>query len=83
MQEILHSLTIEQRKNITVGGVDSVKSFSSVRIELVLSGTNLRLVITGENLKISGFSKSSGTFTATGTVESVKYGGGLKSRIFR
>ena len=83
MQEILHSLTVEQRKNISISGVESVKSFSSTRIELVLSGSNLRLTVTGENLKIRGFSKTGGNFTATGNVESVKYGGGLKSRIFR
>lgn len=66
-----------------MSGVDSVKSFSSTRIELVLVENKLRLTIIGENLKISGFSKTSGSFTATGLVESVKYGGGLKSRIFR
>ena len=83
MQEILHQLTIEQRKSISVSGVDSVKSFSSTRIELLLVENKMRLTISGENLKISGFSKTSGAFSATGTVESVKYGGGLKSRIFR
>ena len=83
MQEFLHQLSIEQRKNIVVGGVESVKSFSSTRIELVLCENKMRMTITGENLKISGFSKTNGTFTATGTVESVKYGGGLKSRIFK
>ena len=83
MQEILHSLTVEQRKSVMVSGVESVKSFSENRIELELSGSKTRLTITGTGLKISGFSKANGSFSATGTVESVRYGGGWKSRIFR
>lgn len=83
MQEFSHSLTIEQRKNLTASGVESVKAFSETRIELELSGSKTRLSITGTGLKISGFSKSNGTFSATGTVESVRYGGGWKSRLLR
>lgn len=83
MQESLHSLSIEQRKNITVSGVESVKSFSETRIELCLTSGNVRLLITGTGLKITGFSKSGGTFTAVGTVESVRYGSGFKTKLFK
>ena len=83
MQEISHSLTIEQRKSISVSGVDSVKSFSESKIELSLLGGNTRLIVTGSGLKITGFSKTNGTFTATGTIESVRYGGSLRSKLFR
>ncbi|MBQ5926423.1 MAG: YabP/YqfC family sporulation protein [Clostridia bacterium] len=76
-------MTIEQRKSISVSGVDSVKSFSESKIELSLLGGNTRLIVTGSGLKITGFSKTNGTFTATGTIESVRYGGSLRSKLFR
>lgn len=82
-QELSHALTIEQQKSVSVSGVESVRSFSPTRIELQLSGGGTRLTIAGTELKITGFSKSSGSFTATGKVESARYGGGLKSRIFK
>lgn len=83
MQEISHLLSIEQRKSVSVTGVESVKAFSETKIELALSGSTTRLTITGTSLKITGFSKSNGTFTAAGTVESVRYGGGLKARLLK
>ena len=84
MQEISHSLTIEQRKSISVSGVDSVKSFSESKIELSLLGGNTRLIVTGSGLKITGFSKTSGAFTAEGTVTGISYGGkSLAARIFK
>jgi hypothetical protein len=78
MQEILHSLSIEQQKNISVSGVESVTAFSETRISLLLNGGG-RLYVEGTGLKITGFSKTGGTFTATGSVSGVRYGGkGLK-----
>lgn len=81
MQENLHSLTIEQQKSVTVTGIESVSSFSESQIVLVLCGGGTRLFITGSGLKITGFSKNSGTFTATGSVSGARYGG--KSAKFR
>ncbi len=84
MQETIHSLDIQQQKNITATGIESVASFSETQIVLTLSGNNTRLYITGSGMKITGFSKTSGTFTATGNVGGVRYGGkSLKSRLFR
>jgi hypothetical protein len=74
MQEILHSLTIEQQKNIAVTGVESVVAFSESQIALLLSGGG-KLYIFGSGLKITGFSKSSGTFTASGNASGARYGG--------
>lgn len=76
-------MSIEQRKSVSVTGVESVKAFSETKIELALSGSSTRLTITGTNLKITGFSKSNGTFTAVGTVEGARYGGGWKTRLFK
>ncbi len=84
MQETLHALDIQQQKSITATGIDSVSSFSETQIVLTLSGAGTKLYITGSGMKITGFSKTSGTFTATGNVGGVRYGGkSLKSRIFR
>lgn len=83
MQENKHVVTIEQRKNITVTAVESVIAFSEVKITLaLLSGDKLHVVGTG--LKISGFSKTVGTFAAEGCITGISYGGkSFASRIFK
>lgn len=79
----LHHLTIDQRKTISVSGVESVNAFSPSRIALTLSdGT--KLFIAGMDLKISAFSKESGEFQAVGSVAGVSYGGkGFVAKIFK
>ena len=68
-----HSVTIEQRKNITVSGVESVTAFSEVKIVLALVGGQ-KMQVVGSGLKITGFTKNSGTFTAEGEFSGVSYG---------
>lgn len=83
MQENKHYIQIEQRKNLTVSAVESVMAFSEVKIVLALLGGE-RLTVVGTDLKITGFSKTSGSFAAEGTVVSVSYGGkGLISKLFK
>ena len=78
-----HLLTIEQKKKITVTGVESVLAFSEVKITLVLIGGQ-KLHVVGTGLKITAFSKSSGSFCAEGSVTGVSYGGkSFASRLFR
>lgn len=78
-----HSVSIEQRKVITVSGVESVAAFSEVKIVLVLMGGE-RMHVVGTGLKITGFLKSSGSFTAEGTVSGISYGGkSFASRLFK
>ncbi len=78
-----HSVTIEQRKSIVVNGVDSVLAFSEVKILLLLIGGE-KMQILGMELKITGFSKASGSFTAEGTFSGVSYGAkSIVSRIFK
>ena len=78
-----HSLSIEQRKLLSVSAVENVLAFSEVKIVLLLVGGE-RLNIIGSGLKITGFSKSSGSFTAEGTLTGVQYGGkGLAEKIFK
>ena len=83
MQENKHSIIIEQRKNITVSAVESVVAFSEVKILLSLIGGE-RMSILGSGLKITAFSKSSGSFTAEGIVTSISYGGkSVVAKIFK
>ena len=68
---------------ITVSGVESVAAFSEVKIVLKLLGGE-RMHVIGSDLKIVGFSKSSGSFTAEGTVSGVSYGGkSFAARLFK
>ena len=83
MQENKHSVMLEQRKNLSVSGVESVSSFSEVKIALTLLGGE-RMHVIGSGLKITGFSKTSGTFTAEGEIVGISYGGkSLAARIFK
>ena len=83
MQENKHSVTIEQRKYLSVSAVESVVAFSEVKICLALVGGE-RMSVIGTNLKITGFSKTNGTFSAEGKITSVSYGGkGVAARIFK
>ena len=83
MQDNKHSVMLEQRKNLSVNGVESVSSFSEVKIVLTLLGGE-RMSVIGSGLKITGFSKTSGTFTAEGDVMGISYGGkSLAARIFK
>lgn len=83
MQENKHSVVLEQRKNLIVSGVESVASFSDVKIVLSLLGGE-RMQVIGAGLKITGFSKASGSFTAEGDVIGISYGGkGFVAKIFK
>ncbi len=78
-----HQINIEQRKKITVSGVEFVKAFSEVKIVLSLLGGE-KLHVVGIGLKITGFVKASGVFTAEGTITGISYGGkSFASKLFR
>ncbi|MBQ8292085.1 MAG: YabP/YqfC family sporulation protein [Clostridia bacterium] len=78
-----HTVSIEQRKSITVSGVESVSAFSEIKIALTLIGGE-KMYVVGTGLKITAFSKSSGSFTAEGNVSGVSYGGkSFASKLFR
>ena len=79
-----HSLGIEQCKKITATAIESVDSFSDKQI--VMSYSAGRIVVAGNGMKIINFSKSNGSFAATGEIISVRYigkGMGLKSKLFK
>jgi hypothetical protein len=83
MQDNKHSVLLEQKKSLSIGGIESVSSFSEVKIVLTLLGGE-RITVIGSGLKITGFSKTSGVFTAEGDVMGISYGGkSLTARIFK
>lgn len=79
-----HSLGIEQCKKVTATAIDSVDAFSDKQI--ILSYSAGRIVVTGNGMKIVNFSKTGGSFAATGEIVSVRYigkGASLKSKLFK
>ena len=74
------TLTLEDRRKISLTGVESVDAFSDKCIRLTVSG--IKLSIEGEKLKILSFSEGSGNFAASGEVSSLRYGRGGKRSIF-
>ncbi len=79
-----HILTIENRKRISATQIDAVEAFSPT--QLVLSYAGGRIIVGGSDMKITAFSKSTGSFSASGTINSVKYAqgvGGLRQKLFK
>lgn len=79
-----HLLSIENCKRITATGISSVDAFSPT--QLILSYSGGRIIVTGSEMKITAFSKTSGQFSANGTVTGVKYAGkamGFKQKLFK
>lgn len=79
-----HTLTVENLKRVTATEVQSVDSFSDR--QMVLSYRGGRIVVQGSGMKIVNFSKSTGAFTATGDIISVRYmqkGLNLRQKLFK
>lgn len=79
-----HILTVENRKRISATQIEAVEAFSST--QLVLSYAGGRITVAGSDMKITAFSKSNGSFTACGTINSVKYAQGagrLRQKLFK
>ena len=83
MQKDVHQITLTQKKEVVVTGVEGVLSFSETKIALSLVGGG-KLFVAGSGLKISGFSKENGIFSASGTLTGASYGGsGFAAKLFR
>ena len=84
MENTPHTLTVEDCKKLSATAIDSVDAFTPSQI--ILSYAGGKIVVTGSDLKIAGFSKSGGSFTAIGKVTGVKYaakGARLAQRLFK
>ena len=84
---ISHNLIMQERKNLILGGVCDVYSFSE---ELMIIETTMgELTIRGEGLHIEGFNRETGDMQMNGRVVALAYTGDAKKsgslfgRIFR
>lgn len=86
--DTVHNLIMENRKKLSVSGVDDVESFNEE--EIVLHTDMGVLVIHGEELHINKLSVEIGEVVIEGTVAGVEYveggrgkGGSFLSRMFK
>jgi len=80
-----HNLSMENRKQLTLSGVEEVQSFDEK--EIILMTSCGMLVIRGEGLTISRLSVDSGDVSVQGMVSSLSYAevapsGSLWTRLF-
>ena len=82
-----HHVVIEDRKSLTVSGVEDVERFDENTI--VLSTSKGAMVVTGENLHIEKLSLDGGDLKVEGDIDAVTYEdevggrGGFFSRLLR
>ncbi len=82
-----HHVVIEERRSLTVSGVEDVERFDETSI--VLSTSKGTMVVTGENLHIEKLSLDGGDLKVEGDVDAVTYEddgagrGGFFSRLLR
>ncbi len=67
----VEKLILEGRKRLSMTGVDSVDSFSEEWLKLTVSGS--KVTVFGENIKITAYNKLSGTLSADGVFNEIKY----------
>ncbi len=83
-----HHVVLEERKNLSVSGVEDVERFDENTI--VLSTSRGTMVVTGENLHIEKLSLDGGDLKVEGDIDAVSYeddgetrNGGFFSRLLR
>ena len=80
-----HILTLDNRKLLTLSGVEDVSGFDEQTINVKLSDATL--VVKGAGLHISKLSLESGDVVIDGLISSLQYlgasSGSLRSRLFR
>lgn len=62
---------LECRKNLSISCVESVDGFNEQSLKLTVMGS--KLIIVGENIKITAFNKASGNLCAEGNILEIKY----------
>lgn len=89
-QEDVHNIILENRRKLSVSGIEEVESFNEEEIVLRTSVHGI-LVIKGEELHINRLNVDSGDVNITGTVSSMDYidesqkakGTGILQRLLR
>ncbi|MDD5796290.1 MAG: sporulation protein YabP [Oscillospiraceae bacterium] len=82
-----HNLILENRKNLSLGGIDDVLGFNEEMV--TLSGSCGILIVRGENLHISKLSLETGEVSLDGKIDGLIYSedkkekSGVFSRLFK
>ncbi|MGN1467840.1 MAG: sporulation protein YabP [Ruminococcus sp.] len=82
-----HNLILENRKNLSLGGIDDVLGFNDEMV--TLSGSCGILIVRGENLHISKLSLETGEVSLDGKIDGLIYSedkkekSGVFSRLFK
>ncbi len=77
-------LVLDERKTISLTGVETVDGFNEQMLKLTINGSKLQIL--GENIKITAFNKATGNLCAQGNIFEIKYAHQkqpLVKRIFR
>ena len=80
----LDKLILDGRKRLQMTGVDAVDGFSEQSLKLSVGGS--KVLVSGENIKITAFNKATGNLSADGSCSENKYNDKkkpLRNRIFK
>ena len=80
----IDKLCLDGRKKLSMSGVETVDSFSDQALKLTVSSN--KVIITGDNIKITSYDKDKGLFNAEGNFLEIKYiknKGSLVKRLFK
>lgn len=66
-----HNITLKERSNLVISGVEHIYSFSDKKVEVRTSSGNM--VIEGENLDMSKLSIDDNIISIDGTINSIVY----------
>lgn len=66
-----HNITLKERENLVVSGVEHIYSFNDKKVEVKTSAGEM--VIEGENLDMSKLSIDENIISITGTINSIAY----------
>lgn len=70
-QNEVHKLELDSQKRLSLSGVDSVDGFSEQILNLTVCGTKMR--VSGNNIKITAYNKSTKLLSADGDFNEIKY----------
>ena len=71
IQKCADRLELQERKKLTMTGVDSVDGFNEEVLNLTVSGSKMK--VSGEGIKITAYNKNSGELCAEGLFNEIKF----------
>lgn len=71
IQKCTDRLELQERKKLTMTGVDSVDGFNEEVLNLTVSGSKMK--VSGEEIKITAYNKTSGELCAEGLFNEIRF----------